>query len=84
MGQSSSAYPRLVLGVAVLAISSAAVLVRLIPEVHPVGIAFWRTALVGALLAPSFLRSGSRLSAISTRNLLFTLLAGALMSLGMP
>lgn len=41
-----------VLAVAVVAVSSAGVLVRLAPDAHPLTIAFWRTALVAALLAP--------------------------------
>jgi drug/metabolite transporter (DMT)-like permease len=42
--------------IAVLAISAAAVLARLAPEVHPVAMAFWRTATVAALLAPALRR----------------------------
>ena len=42
--------------IAVLAISAAAVLARLAPEVHPVAMAFWRTAAVAALLAPALRR----------------------------
>ena len=80
MRASSTGYPRTVLAVAVLAISSAAVLVRLMPEVHPVGAAFWRTFVVALLLAPTFLRSDFRSSGISRRNALLTLLAGALLA----
>ncbi|MCK6520065.1 DMT family transporter [Myxococcota bacterium] len=42
--------------IAVLAISAAAVLARLAPEVHPVAMAFWRTAAVALLLAPALRR----------------------------
>ena len=44
--------------IAVLAISAAAVLARLAPEVHPVAMAFWRTAAVAALLAPALRHLG--------------------------
>ncbi len=41
-----------VMTAAVLAISSAAVLVRMAPEVHPLVVGFWRCLLVAVLLAP--------------------------------
>lgn len=49
-----------VLGVAVLAISSAGVLVRGLPDVHPVSIAMWRTAGASLLLAPALRRVSPR------------------------
>ena len=58
-----------VLALAVVAISSAAVLVRLAPEAHPVAVGFWRTAMVAVLLAPGLRR-------FSSREFLFTALAG--------
>lgn len=45
-------HPVPVMILAVTAISAAAVLVRLAPEVHPIGAGFWRTLLVGGLLLP--------------------------------
>ena len=45
-------HPLPVMALAVTAISAAAVLVRLAPEVHPIGAGFWRTLLVGLLLLP--------------------------------
>ena len=49
-----------VLGVAVLAISSAGVLVRGLPDVHPIAIALWRTAGASLLLAPALRRVSPR------------------------
>jgi drug/metabolite transporter (DMT)-like permease len=46
-----------VLALAVTAISAAAVLVRLAPDVSPVAAALWRTAAVGLLLSPTLLRT---------------------------
>lgn len=48
--------PALVLVVSVTAVSAAALLVRLADGVHPVVAGFWRTAVVGLLLAPALLR----------------------------
>ena len=62
------------LPVALLAIGSAAVLVRSIPEVEPVAIAFWRTAAVGLLLAPALRR-------VSRRDAIGIALAGACLAL---
>ena len=45
-----------VLPLAILAISSAAVLVRQIEDASPVAIAFWRTAAVGLLVSPALRR----------------------------
>lgn len=42
----------LVLGVAVLAVSGAGTLVRLVPDLHPIAIAFWRVLFVAIVLAP--------------------------------
>ena len=52
--------PGLVLAVAVTAISAAAVLVRLAPDASPVALAFWRTGVVGLLLAASFTSATQR------------------------
>jgi len=53
-----------VLAVAVLAISSAAVIVRAIEGVHPLAIAFWRTLTVAVLLAPAARRIPTRDAAL--------------------
>lgn len=60
----ASAVPKkrvaLVLGLSVAAVSTAAVLVRLVPTMHPIGIALWRTAMVAAILAPTLLTKAKR------------------------
>ncbi len=59
MDPSTEAAPRhvpAVLAVALVAISSAAVLVRAIDDASPVAIAFWRSLLVAVLLAPAVRR----------------------------
>jgi drug/metabolite transporter (DMT)-like permease len=63
--------------VAVVAVSAAAVLVRLAEGVHPVALAFWRTAAVAGLLAPF---AGRRLLRLSLRDVGLTALAGALLA----
>ena len=47
----------LVLMASIAAISTSAILVRLVPDMHPIGIAFWRTGAVAVLLFPSLLRT---------------------------
>jgi len=59
-----------VLVVALTAVSAAAVLVRLAPDVHPIAAALWRTLAVGLLLAPGIRR-------VPRRDGLLILLAGA-------
>ena len=49
----------LVLLLSIIAISTAAVLVRLVPEMHPIAIAFWRTAIVAGLLGPTWTMSNN-------------------------
>ena len=49
----------IVLFLAIAAISTAAVLVRLVPDMHPIGIAMWRTGIVGVCLWPTLLRKGA-------------------------
>ena len=68
----------LVLGLSVAAVSTAAVLVRLVPTMHPVAIALWRTALVAAMLSPTLL---SRAPKPQGRDRLWTLLAGLCLAL---
>ena len=46
----------MVLAASIGAISTAAILVRLVPEMHPIGIAFWRTAAVALILFPTLFR----------------------------
>ncbi len=60
--------------IAVVAVSAAAVLVRLADGTHPVALAFWRTAIVAALLAP-FARIR-----LARRDLALTALAGVLLA----
>ncbi len=73
--------PVLALIVAVAAISTAAILVRLVPDVHPVAAAFWRTAAVCLLLAPSVARLSLPVAAPPARRLLgLTMLAGGLLA----
>ena len=49
----------LVLMASIGAISTAAILVRLVPDMHPIAIAFWRTAAVAVILAPTLAASRS-------------------------
>lgn len=79
MADSPRLPPALVLGVAVVAISSAAVLFRVAEGVHPIAAAFWRTGTVGLLLAPT-LRTGG-LSGLRRRDGLLMALAGAFLAL---
>jgi drug/metabolite transporter (DMT)-like permease len=71
--------PGLVLGVAVTAISAAAVLFRLAEGVHPIAAALWRTGSVGLLLAPSLRRGG--LGGMQRRDGMLVALAGAFLAL---
>ena len=71
--------PALIL--AVMGISTAAVLVRLVPEVTPVSIAFWRTAAVALLLSPALaLTPPGRRFPQSPRLRWLTALAGLLLA----
>ena len=69
-----------VLCVAVTAISAAAILVRLAEGVHPVGAAFWRTAAVSVLLAPTLLKALLSHGQISKRDIGLGALAGLLLA----
>jgi drug/metabolite transporter (DMT)-like permease len=71
-------HPVPVLILAICAISTSAVIVRLVPELHPVSLALWRVAIVGALLAPTLAIERPRLS---RRDLAFIAGAGALLAL---
>ncbi|MEC7948814.1 MAG: DMT family transporter [Myxococcota bacterium] len=79
MADSPRLPPGLVLAVAVVAISSAAVLFRMAEGVHPIAAAFWRTGSVGLLLAPA-LRTGG-LRSLQRRDGLLMALAGAFLAL---
>lgn len=68
-----------VLFLSIAAISTAAVLVRLVPDLHPISIAFWRTGIVACLLAPSLLGSGR--SSLHGKRLLWTIVAGLCLAL---
>lgn len=68
-----------VLFLSIAAISTAAVLVRLVPDLHPISIAFWRTGIVACLLAPSLLGSGR--SNLHGKRLLWTIVAGLCLAL---
>ncbi len=68
--------PALVLAVAVAAVSTAAPLVRLAPDVHPLAAGFWRVALVAGILAPGLRGRMPRL-----RYVLPTAVAGLLLAL---
>lgn len=67
-----------VLGMALLAFSASAVLVRLAPGVPPLSAAFWRCAFVAALLAPSLLRP--RAARLGRGDLGLVVLAGGLLA----
>ena len=49
----------LVMFLSIAAISTAAILVRLVPDMHPIGIALWRTGIAAVLLAPAWPRAGA-------------------------
>lgn len=70
-------HPWIALAVAVTAISTAAVLVRLAPDVHPIAAAFWRTLAVGLILSPGL----RRLSRIRRSDLLLTVTAALVLGL---
>jgi len=68
----------MVLGCSVAAVSTAAILVRLVPTMHPIAIAVWRTAIVAALLTPTLLTKAPRPQG---RDLIWTALAGLCLAL---
>ena len=70
--------PGPVLALAVTAISTAAVLVRLAPDVSPVAAALWRTAAVGLLLSPTLI--GAKLK-LKRWDSLLIILSGLLLAL---
>ena len=68
----------LVMALSVAAVSTAAILVRLVPSMHPIAIALWRTAIVAGLLAPSLLSSAPKPQG---RDRWWTILAGLCLAL---
>jgi len=74
-------HPRvvLVLSLSVAAISTAAILVRLVPDMHALGIALWRTAIAGVLLSPTLLKRGT--ARPRGRHLVLTIAAGFCLAL---
>lgn len=77
MSEQPPVAPGLVLGVAVSAISAAAVLVRLAPDAGPVALAFWRTGAVGLLLSLSLLSGSQRAELARARRSDHLLMAAA-------
>lgn len=71
-------YPVPVLVLAVIAISTSAVLVRLVTEIHPVALALWRVSIVGVLLAPTLV---AQRPSLSRKDAGLIALAGALLAL---
>ena len=69
-----------VLVLAIAAVSAAAVLVRMAPDVPPPAAAFWRTAAVGLLLSPTLAIEAGRLR-LSRRDGLLIGAAGGLLAL---
>ena len=69
----------LVLFLSILAISTAAVLVRLVPDMHPIAIAFWRTAIVAILLSPTWPRTNAVRP--TGKQSIWTILAGLCLAL---
>lgn len=78
MADSPRIPPGLVLGIAVTAISAAAVLFRLAEGVHPIAAALWRTGTVGLLLAPTL--RGGHAARMRPRDAALTMLAGAFLA----
>ena len=74
-------HPWIALSIAVAAISTAAVLVRLAPGVEPIAAALWRTLTVGLILAPGILRFQKTGGQIQRRDLILTATAGLILGL---
>ena len=74
-------HPRvaLVLSLSVAAISTAAILVRLVPDMHALAIAFWRTGIAAAILLPAAARPQQARPA--GRQLAWTIVAGLCLAL---
>jgi drug/metabolite transporter (DMT)-like permease len=80
-GEQPAINPRLAVIVAVLFVSTSAILIRLATP-HPLSIAFHRMAFAALLTAPRFLSSGpTRLLRVSGRDLLLGLLSGLFLAL---
>jgi drug/metabolite transporter (DMT)-like permease len=63
-----------VLAVGILAVSTAGTLVRLLPETHPLVVAFWRVLLVTVVLLPGLQR-------VSARNVVLSCVGGLFLAL---
>ena len=74
-------HPWIALSVAVAAISTAAVLVRLAPGVEPIAAALWRTLTVGLILAPGIWRFQKNGGQIERRDWILTAGAGLILGL---
>ena len=68
-----------VLMASIAAISTAAILVRLVPDMHPIGIAFWRTVIAAAFLSPALI--SNRNCRPSQRHLFWIIGAGLCLAL---
>lgn len=68
----------IVMGLSVAAVSTAAILVRLVPTMHPIAIALWRTSMVAVLLAPTLLSKSPKPQG---RDRWWTVLAGLCLAL---
>jgi len=64
-----------------MAISTAAILVRLAPGVSPIAAGFWRTLIVGLLLAPGIIRARRNRTELRGADLAWTALAGLILAL---
>ena len=69
----------LVMFLSITAISTAAILVRLLPDMHPIAIALWRTGIAALILAPTWPRAGSVRP--SGSRLTWTIIAGLCLAL---
>ena len=78
MKSSFSPSPKLVLCGAIIAVSTAAPLAKFAADVHPIAIGFWRTLIVGVLLAILSIRSPPRLR---KGGLVWSMLAGTFLAL---
>ena len=63
----------------IAAISTAAILVRLLPDMHPIAIALWRTGIAALILAPTWARKGTVKP--SGRRMFWTVIAGLCLAL---
>ena len=74
-------HPWIALAVAVTAISTAAVLVRITPGVSAIATGLWRTLIVGILLSPGLIRAFRTGTTLRRSDLAWTILAGLVLAL---